>query len=136
MKYELYSKPRITSLPHFFIQSHGEHAGRALRDPIPNSFTCISNTPEERELLYWTCEALYRSRKFWMIQRGSVIPFIALYEAKKVLAAGISVTLANRAQFEKTTTALQAIDKHIENNLKQNAQLKEISQALLSLWRE
>lgn len=135
MNYFIKSTHITTQQPHFFIQSHGNNAGRPLRKPIPNSFIAVCDTEDDKELLFYTCKMLFVSRSFWRHLRGSVIPFIALYECKKIIAAGLQVTLADREQFQKLSTAMISIEERVQVNLKQNRQLKELELALLQNYR-
>ena len=135
INYRITSKPQRPPTPHFFIQSHGDHAGRPLREPIPNCFTVMTQSEDDRELLFYTCRMLYLTKGFYRIIRGSVIPFIALYECKKVLRDGIEVSSRNVEQFDKICKALEAIEKTIADNVKQNKCLKEFELALLQQYR-
>ena len=135
MHYTISTVHKATDQPHFYLQSHGEHAGRPLKNPIPNSFQVITTTIADRDMLYWTCMILKRSRKFWIILRGSVIPFIALYETKKVLHTGIEIAQRDPDQFLQLVTALKAIDQHIEKNKQLNLHLEELSLSMTSHYR-
>jgi hypothetical protein len=133
--YRILSKPQESERPHFFIQSHGDHAGRPLREPIANCFTVVAERDDDRELLFYTCRMLYLSKRFHRIIRGSVIPFIALYECKKVVREGIEISSRNTVQFDKVCETLAVIEKTIAANILQNKTLKEFEAALLQNYR-
>lgn len=65
----------------FYIQSKGKHAGRPLKKPIPNCFAVSSDISNLFEIVY----ALYVAKRFNYIQIGSVIPFIRIKEAEKLI---------------------------------------------------
>lgn len=136
LQYTIKSKPVITSKPHFFIQSHGLHAGRPLRDPIPNCFTVILENDQLVHTAFYTCKMLYQSRSFERIIRGSVIPFIALYECKKVYAEGVATTMKNPIRFTQISSALDKIETKIKLNLQENKTLLELELSLLAEYRK
>ncbi|WP_304015796.1 hypothetical protein [Nonlabens dokdonensis] len=135
MKYSIHSKPRSSSRTHFFIQSHGHHAGRPLKDPIPNSFTIELEDSELLHTAFYTCKMLYQSKALYPLQRGSVIPFIALYEYKKVFARALRTTMKDCEKFAKIATALDHIEKRIDINLQENKTLREMELAMLAQYR-
>ena len=65
----------------FYIQSHGLHAGRPLKEPIPNSWEIQTDVKNAFEI----CFMLYNSRFLKTFLRGSVIPFLSLHEYKKII---------------------------------------------------
>lgn len=65
----------------FYIQSHGNHAGRPLLKPIPNCFAIYTDRNFAFEIVF----ALYAAKRFEVLIVGSVIPFVRLYEVKKLL---------------------------------------------------
>lgn len=135
MKYSISSVHKNTDKPHYYIQSHGNNAGQPLRKPIPNSFQVICESPEDVELMFYTTKMLFVSRSFWILLRGSVIPFIALYECKKTLKQGLEVTLRSRKQFQKLSSAMNQIEARVAANLEQNKQLKDLELSLLQNYR-
>jgi hypothetical protein len=94
----------------FYIQSHGLHAGRPLKKPIPNSWEMDTKTENAFEI----CFMVYNSKFLKNYLRGSVIPFLSLCEYKKI----INPIFANPVQFEQTTLkklkTLQLLDVAIK----------------------
>jgi hypothetical protein len=94
----------------FYIQSHGLHAGRPLKKPIPNSWEMDTKIENAFEI----CFMVYDSKFLKNYLRGSVIPFLSLYEYKKI----INPIFANPIQFEETTLkklkTLQLLDVAIQ----------------------
>lgn len=77
----------------FYIQSHGLHAGRPLKEPIPNSWEMDTETQYAFEI----CFMVYNSKILDNYIRGSVIPFLALHEYRKI----IKPLFSNPMQFEE-----------------------------------
>jgi hypothetical protein len=94
----------------FYIQSHGLHAGRPLKNPIPNSWEMDTKTENAFEI----CFMVYNSKFLKNYLRGSVIPFLSLCEYRKI----INPIFANPVQFEETTLkklkTLQLLDVAIK----------------------
>lgn len=65
-----------------YIQSRGLHAGRPLRQPIPNSVQVHTTY----SLAFEAATAAYLSGAYRNAIRGSVIPFITLADMGQVLA--------------------------------------------------
>jgi hypothetical protein len=135
LSYTIRSKPHITDKPHFFIQSHGHHAGRPLKEPIPNSFTIELEDSELLHTAFYTCKMLYQSKALYPIQRGSVIPFIALHEYKKIFARAIATTMKDTIKFAHIGSALDKIETKIKLNLQINKTLRELEMAMLAQYR-
>ena len=68
--------------PHFFVLSKGLNSGKPSTEPFTNSFVLVFQTEAQKEDIFWIAMSLWKS-KFWMpFLRGSVIPFLSLYEFK------------------------------------------------------
>lgn len=94
----------------FYIQSHGFHAGKPLKKPIPNSWEIDTETKNAFEI----CFMVYNSKILKNYLRGSVIPFLSLNEYKKI----IKPIFSNPIQFEETTLkklkTLELLDQAIK----------------------
>jgi hypothetical protein len=105
-----YNPDKPTKETVFYIQSHGLHAGRPLKKPIPNSWEMDTKTENAFEI----CFMVYNSKFLKNYLRGSVIPFLSLCEYKKI----INPIFANPVQFEETTLkklkTLQLLDVAIK----------------------
>lgn len=105
----------------FYIQSHGLHAGRPLKEPIPNSWELDTEIQNAFEI----CFMVYNSKILNNYLRGSVIPFLSLHEYRKI----IKPLFSNPVQFEEMTLkklkTLQLLDVAIQ---KQEATQKYYSQ--------
>ena len=80
-------KTGIIDRAEFYIQRCGLHAGRPLREPIPNCFSVINPPPYAYEIIY----ALYIRKTFYPFIGGSVVPFIRIGDVKDLVKKAISV---------------------------------------------
>ena len=71
--------------PHFFILSKGLNSGKPLDKPCPNCFVITTAAEPTRESLYYLCLSLKTGQYFSYYLKGSVIPFISISDAKKVI---------------------------------------------------
>lgn len=121
---------RTYSNPHFFVLNKGLNSGKPLENPCPNCFVIITTTKAERESLYYLCLALKVGQFFAYYLKGSVIPFIGISDARKV----IHTALQNykEQQWQIKVEKLKKITA-FEENLKQ--QLSTISKIKIALLR-
>jgi len=87
----------------FYIQSKGDHAGRPLREPIPNCFGIVTSDP----LLFARIYSLYKGQFFRCHIIGTVIPFLRIKDAKDVIATALRCP---SCELEKELTAISTID--------------------------
>jgi hypothetical protein len=76
---------RTYNSPHFFILSKGLNSGKPLNQPCPNCFVLIAQSENQRERLFYVCLSLKVGKYFSYYLKGSVIPFICISDAKKVI---------------------------------------------------
>ena len=121
---------RTYNTPHFFILNKGLNSGKPLHQPCPNCFVITTALEDTRESLYYLCLSLNVGKYFGYYLKGSVIPFICISDAKKV----INEALQNN-QEQQWTIKIEKLKKinAFEENLQQ--QLKTISQLKIALLR-
>lgn len=121
---------RTYQKPHFFILNKGLNSGKPLAEPCPNCFVITTSTKVNRESLYYLCLSLKIGQFFAFYLKGSVIPFIGISDAKKV----INTALQNyeSQQWQIKVDKLKKITV-FEENLKQ--QLATISKLKIALLR-
>jgi hypothetical protein len=112
----------------FWIQSHGYHAGRPLREPIPNSWQIETKNPRAFEL----CFMLYKSRFLKNHIRGSVIPFIALHEYRKILNKILANPVQTDEEVQKKLKGLTLSTKAIEEQQKKLTYFLELQNLFAS----
>ena len=121
---------RTYANPHFFILNKGLNSGKPLEKPCPNCFVIITTTRAERESLYYLCLSLKVGKFFAYYLKGSVIPFIGISDAKKVINAALQNYEAQ--QWQMKVEKLKKITA-FEENLQQ--QLSTISKLKIALLR-
>jgi hypothetical protein len=121
---------RTYNIPHFFILNKGLNSGKPLHRPCPNCFVITAASEPARESLYYLCLSLKIGKYFSYYLKGSVIPFICILDAKKV----INEALQNN-QEQQWTIKVEKLKKinAFEANLQQ--QLKTISKLKIALLR-
>ncbi len=115
--------------PHFFILSKGLNSGKPLDKPCPNCFVITTTAETTRESLYYLCLSLKTGKYFSYYLKGSVIPFICISDAKKV----INEALLNNQEKQWTIKVekLKKINAFEENLKQQLAAIKQLKIALL-----
>lgn len=106
----------------FFIQSHGLHAGKPLRNPIPNSWQIDTEVNNAFEL----CFMVYNSRFLKNYLRGSVIPFLSIREYKKVIEPIFKSEIQNEIIIQKKLKALELIDSMLQAEIKKQKYFNEM----------
>ena len=121
---------RTYNTPHFFILSKGLNSGKPMSQSCPNCFVITTQSESYRESLFYLCLSLKIGNYFRYYLKGSVIPFICISDAKKV----ISTALQNyqEQQWQLKVEKLKKINA-FEANLQQ--QLKTISKLKIALLR-
>lgn len=121
---------RTYDKPHFFILNKGLNSGRPMNQPCPNCFVVVSETNAQRELLYYLCLSLQVGRYFKFYIKGSVIPFITIDDARKVINKALLNYEADQWQIK--VEKLKKITTY-EENLRH--QIKIIGQLKIALLR-
>ena len=121
---------RTYNTPHFFILNKGLNSGKPMDQPCPNCFVITTNSEKTRESLFYLCLSLKIGNYFSYYLKGSVIPFICISDAKKVM----NTALQNyqEQQWQLKVEKLKKINA-FEANLQQK--LKTISQLKIALLR-
>ena len=109
----------------FYIQSHGFNAGRPLKKPITNSWEVQTENANAFEI----CFIIFNSKILKIYLRGSVIPFIALHEYKKVIEPYLNNPNQCKNIIKKLDT-VQKIDLVLEELEKKKTLFKQLKIAL------
>jgi len=121
---------RIYNKPHFFILNKGLNSGKPLEHPCPNCFVITTISEDTRESLYYLCLSLKIGRYFGYYLKGSVIPFICISDAKKVIQTAIQ-----NYELKKWGLKVEKLKKinQFEENLKMQLQtIRKLKIALLT----
>lgn len=103
---------RHYQMPHFFVLSKGNNAGKPLDKPCPNCFVITTSNEEEKNHLYWLCFGLWQGRHFHPLLTGSVIPFIRIAEFKKCIEAASEKVEAKPTEFNEAIQSVMKLDNH------------------------
>ena len=120
---------RTYTAPHFFILNKGLNSGKPLVKPCPNCFVIIAPTKAKRESLYYLCLSLKVGQFFAYYLKGSVIPFIGISDAKKVINTALQNYEAQQWQIK--VEKLKKITVFEENLQQQLATISKLKIALL-----
>lgn len=120
-----------TVKPHFFMLSKGNNSGKPLTSPCPNCFIVITDTEEAKQFYYWLCHGLWQAQAFRRLLTGSVIPFIRISEAKKLLFESEEKALQDRRKYLKALAMLQDFEKKSKLLEKQVQLVKDIKRAIM-----
>jgi hypothetical protein len=115
MKIKKYNPDNQKKESVFYIQSHGLHAGRPLKKPIPNSWEIEININNAFEI----CYMIYNSKILYNYLRGSVIPFLSLTEYKKIINPIFKNPIQNEESTIKKLKTLASIDQLIRHQEEQ-----------------
>jgi hypothetical protein len=124
-----YRSGKTYNTPHFFILSKGLNSGRPMHQPCPNCFVITTAAEPIRESLFYLCLSLKTGQYFSYYLKGSVIPFICISDAKKV----INTALQNNQgqQWQIKVEKLKKINAFEENLKQQLSTIKQLKIALL-----
>lgn len=105
--------------PALFIQCKGLHSGRPLKKYIPNSFSVWTKDP----LAYAKCYCIWNSRRYKIELKGSVVPFIRIGDARKILNEGFEALDLSDNKYLKT---VELIDQVLIDKQKEIAKLQQL----------
>ncbi|MBI9040201.1 hypothetical protein [Lutibacter sp.] len=120
---------RTYNTPHFFILSKGLNSGRPMNQPCPNCFVITTAAEPTRESLYYLCLSLKTGQYFSYYLKGSVIPFICISDAKKVINEALQNN--QKQQWKIKVEKLKKINAFEENLKLQLSVIKQLKIALL-----
>jgi len=99
----------------FFILSRGRHTGRPAYLPNPNCFVFIC-APQDLTGYYWLIYALWQTRRFQPILRGTCIEFARIAEVRQLIAEN-TLQLEHIDKVVSNLQKLQALENKIKKQL-------------------
>ena len=124
-----HSVGRTYNTPHFFILNKGLNSGKPMDQPCPNCFVITTNSEKTRESLFYLCLSLKIGRYFGYYLKGSVIPFICISDAKKVINEALQNN--QEQQWQLKVEKLKKINAFEANLQQQLSTIKQLKIALL-----
>lgn len=101
----------IYSQPHLFILNKGMNSGKPQKEPFTNSFVIIFENEEDFDTINLTAYALWKT-KFWhQFLRGSVIPFLSLYDIRKEFSMKVNQEVKDHKEHLKNVQALKLLEQ-------------------------
>ena len=101
----------------------------SMNQPCPNCFVITTAAEPTRESLYYLCLSLKTGQYFSYYLKGSVIPFICISDAKKVINEALQNN--QEQQWKMKVEKLKKINAFEENLKQQLATIKQLKIALL-----
>ncbi|RXP46193.1 hypothetical protein EC396_14380 [Lutibacter sp. HS1-25] len=101
----------------------------SMNQPCPNCFVITAASEPARESLYYLCLSLKTGRYFEYYLKGSVIPFICISDAKKVIHKALQNN--QEQQWQIKVEKLKKINAFEENLKQQLSTIKQLKIALL-----
>lgn len=101
----------IYTQPHLFILNKGLNSGKPQKEPFTNSFVIIFENEEDFDTINLTAYALWKT-KFWhQFFRGSVIPFLSLYDIRKEFSIKVNQEVKDHKEHLKNIQALKLLEQ-------------------------
>ena len=101
----------IYSKPHLFLLNKGMNSGKPQKEPFTNSFVIIFENEDDFDTINLTAYALWKT-KFWhQFLRGSVIPFLSLYDIRKEFSIKVNQEVKDHKEHLKNVQALKLLEQ-------------------------
>jgi hypothetical protein len=101
----------IYKQPHLFLLNKGMNSGKPQKEPFTNSFVIIFEKEEDFDTIDLTAYALWKT-KFWhQFLRGSVIPFLSLYDIRKEFSIKVNQEVKDHKEHLKNVQALKLLEQ-------------------------
>lgn len=118
----------------FYILCKGENAGKPSLKPWANSFVVVCSNQQCFDFYFWLVYGLFKTSKFKIRLRGSVIPFINLQDVRDTLKEVAPSVLPDWSKFQELITTLDNIDKLKTNLSQQIIHTEHLQQALIQKY--
>lgn len=115
----------------FYILNKGINSGKPLKMACPNCFSFTTDSKEDYEFYYWICYGLYISKKFERELIGSVILYIRIGDAKKLIHDAARKIYFNQNNYSNKVKVLLNIEEKERLILEQTKAIKQLKRAIL-----
>jgi hypothetical protein len=106
-----HKKEAIYTKPHLFLLNKGMNSGKPQIEPFTNSFVIIFENESDFDTINLTAYALWKT-KFWhQFLRGSVIPFLSLYDIRKEFSMKVNQEIKDHEEHVKSVQALKLLEQ-------------------------
>ncbi|AWW31844.1 hypothetical protein DN752_17845 [Echinicola strongylocentroti] len=127
---------RSYNQPHLFILSKGNNAGKPLESETANCFVLTFDNTEDRDRIYWLCYGLWQDKVFAYHLHGSVIPFIRLYEFRKIVMGQVAFHENRMEAFDQIVQHLKAVLAKERNLIAQQKTVAQLKAAMVRKMRK
>ena len=106
-----HNRGTIYTKPHLFLLNKGLNSGKPQKEPFTNSFVIIFENEDDFDTINLTAYALWKT-KFWhQFLRGSVIPFLSLYDIRKEFSIKVNQEVKDHKEHLKNVQALKLLEQ-------------------------
>lgn len=116
----------------FYIQSKGNNSGRPLMEPIRNCFVAYCESQDHMDYWMCICTVLFIGKKFGLIIRGSVIPFIRICDTLWMFRAFRNV---DEDKLYKAASQLKEVDEALRLNAERTRLLEQLRMVTVQAFR-
>lgn len=118
--------PKHKSSAHtFYVLCKGLNSGKPLNAPAANSFEIQCKDAVHRSNLFWLCFSLWQTKAFESYIHGTAIPFLTLYDFKKVITHACNSVEFDQHRRTKLVSALEKINQLEEYTMNEIKLIKE-----------
>jgi hypothetical protein len=93
----------------FYILSKGTNAGQPNLSPWVNCFAVHCSTADELDFYFWLSYSLWQTGRYKSYLRGSVIPFLTVGDARKLLQQVATSLLPHWQSFQGVIEGLNRL---------------------------
>lgn len=94
-----------------FILNKGNNSGKVLTEPCPNCFVITAKSHLEIDILKMICYRALVNKLFYRELIGSVIPFVRINDAKRIIQYGLQAYSRDPEKFIQISNQLQNVEK-------------------------
>jgi len=102
----------------FYILCKGENAGKPSLKPWVNSFEVICQNQQYFDFYFWLVYGIFKSGKFKIRLRGSVIPFINVDDVRDIIREMAPAIFPDWSRFRELIVTMDKLE-NLKSNLAQ-----------------
>ena len=122
--------------PHFFVLSKGLNSAKPDNDPFTNSFVLVFQTEEQKENIFYVALSLWKTKFWYPYLKGSVIPFLTLYDFKKEFNPKATRIMREHEQHLKHIQALKLLQEQENQHNKNIHLINELKNVIMMRYRK
>jgi len=87
------------------------NSGKPQKEPFTNSFVIIFENESDFDTINLTAYALWKTRFWHQFLKGSVIPFLSLYDIRKEFSIKVNQEIKDHEEHVKSVQALKLLEQ-------------------------